>query len=56
MHLEEVPYVLNEDYVTYMENYLNRIIDPSISSTDFPIDIVVEDLDYYEEVRDFIFE
>ena len=56
MELKEVEYILNDDYLTYMKNYLNRIVDPSVPATDYYADVEVENLDCYEEVRNFIFD
>ena len=56
MQLKEVEYVLNDDCITSMEQYLQRIADPTVYSKDFSIDGEVEDLDCYLQVRNFSFE
>ena len=49
MQLKEVEYVLNGDCITSMQQYLQRIADPTVYSK-------VEDLDCYLQVRNFSFE
>ena len=55
MELKEVDYLLSDDFVTYMEKYLYRIVDPSVFSKDFDVDLEPPDLDCYEDICDFIF-
>ena len=55
MELKEVTYVLNDDYVDYMNNYLKRIINPEVRVTEFHVDARAGELDCYDDVSDFIF-
>ena len=54
--LQPVPHVLDDSYAIFLKNFLYREVDPSTKRKQFQADIEIEELDCYDEVRDFIFE
>ena len=56
MNLFEVQYVLSHDYISYMQRFLHRLVDPDVSYKEFMIDGEVSGLDCFDDVRAFIFE
>ena len=50
-----MPYVLSGDVMAEIRTFIERLLDPRRPSRNFIADIEIEDLDHYDDVRDFIF-
>ena len=54
-HLHQVPHILDDNYHIFITKFLFRETDPETKRKHFSVDMPLEDLDFFDEVEDFIF-